>query len=105
MALNSRVELTSIDILSLTQCISECPLHIRIRRCVRICVDSLPDGEETVHIADIKGLVLDIPHPKIDLRMMEPENWIERRERNDTHMPIAAHETMNGIMHIFDGVV
>lgn len=41
----------------------------------------------------------------VALRVMQPEYRIERRVRNNAHMPPIPHQTMNNIMHIFNAVV
>lgn len=42
---------------------------------------------------------------KFALRVMQPENGIESRVRDDAHMPSISHQTVDNIMHIFNTVV
>lgn len=37
--------------------------------------------------------------------MMQPENGIESRIRDDTHVSPISHQTVDNIMHIFNAVV
>ena len=39
------------------------------------------------------------------LRVMQPENGIESRVRDDAHMSSISHQTVDNIVHIFDAVV
>lgn len=109
-AMEGAVKRTCINVFIRAWCVGECSNLIDLR-CVdpRVGVDCLPDGKQSIHIP-IRVTFFGIPEEggrkkKMALHMMQPENGIESRVRDDAHVSSVAHQTVDNIMHIFNAVV
>lgn len=117
-AMEGAVKRTCINVFIRAWCVGECTNLIDLR-CVdpSVGVNCLPDGKQPIHIP-VRVTFFGIPEErqihwmgggnkekKMALRMMQPENGIESRIRDDAHMSSISHQTVDDIMHIFNAVV
>ena len=77
-----------IDIFDAARCIGKSSIIVRFGRGVGVRVDGLPDGKEPV-----------------DVCVMEPEDGVEARVGNDAHVSSASDQTVDGVVHVLEGIV
>ena len=77
---------TRIDILCIARCLGISAEGIDLRSCVRFRVYCLPNGKESIDLSLRKVMDLDLDTKCEHLRMVKPEDWIEARIRDTTHM-------------------
>lgn len=116
-AMEGAVKRTCINVFIRAWCVGECTNLIDLR-CVdpSVGVDCLPDGKQSIHIPVCVTFLVFLRtgrcigweggrKKRVALRMMQPENGIESRVRDDAHVSSISHQTVHNIMHIFNAVV